>query len=67
MTIKSNIYDQMVQKVAVAYVDDNDLVTDGEDAKKNMISIIEIYNDLHTASGGNIQEEKSKFFAWRWR
>jgi len=28
--------------------------------------MLNIYNRLHTATGGKIQEEKTKFFYWIW-
>ena len=66
MNINSNVTNETVQKAAVSYVDDNDYVTDGEDAKRKMNQILKICDDLHTATGGNLQEEKSKFFAYKW-
>ena len=67
MIVVSNLSGQSVQKTAVAFVDDNDLIADGEEAERDMNNMITTYDDLHTASGGNMQEEKSKFFGWIWR
>ena len=65
--VVSNSSVQSVQKTAVAFVDDNDLIADGEEAERDMNNMITTYDDLHAASGGNMQEEKSKFFGWMWR
>ena len=51
----------------MAYVDDNDPIADGELAERDMNTTVKIYDDLHTVSGGYMQEEKSKFFSWKWR
>jgi len=67
MQITSNLMNETIQKAAVAYVDDNDLITDGDQATRNMNQMIKTCDDLQTATGGNLQEEKSKFFAYRWR
>ena len=67
MFIVSKVFEESIQKVFVAFVDNNDMVTDGEDAEENMNVIITEYNDLHSATGGHIEEEKSKFYAYHWK
>ena len=51
---------------SVSFVDDTDLTIDGDNAQEQMQRIVNLYNQLHTAIGGKIQEEKSKFFSWKW-
>ena len=51
----------MVQKAAVAYADDNDLTLDENEGKENMTEIIRTCDDLQTAIGGNLQEEKVNY------
>jgi len=52
---------------AIAFVDDKDLVIDGNEAESKMQRMLKIYDDLYKAKGGHIEEDKSKFFAWQWR
>lgn len=49
---------------SISFVDDTDLVADGEKAIQNIQQMLNTYNRLHTATGGKIQEEKTKFFYW---
>ena len=58
---------KLVQIVAVAFVDDIDLIIDREDAEYKMQLMLIIYNDLYLATGGYIEDEKCKFFAWIWK
>jgi len=67
MIISSNVSDLSVQRVSVAFVNDNDLVTDREDAEEKMGRIVTTYNDLHSAMGGYIEENKSKYFSYQWK
>lgn len=54
-----------MQKASVAFVDDNDVITDGENVKENMKLIKTEYNNLHSATGGRIEKEKSKFYVYQ--
>ena len=58
MRICLNVLDDTTQKVAVACADNNDAVVDREEAENNMTIIIRMHDNLHAASGRNIQEEK---------
>ena len=58
MIIESQVHGDKTQKVSVAFVDDNDIVTDGVEAEKNVETITNNYNDLHSAIDGHIEEEK---------
>ena len=55
-----------MQKVSVAFADNNDIVADREEAEKNVETITNDYNDLCSATGRHIKEEKSKFYACQW-
>jgi len=50
----------------VAFVDNADLVTDGDNAERKMGKMAVLYNDLHAATGGFSEKEKSKYFSWKW-
>jgi len=52
---------------AIAFVDDTDLVIDGDDLQERMQRMLQQYNDLYTATGGLIEQNKSMFFAWQWK
>ena len=66
MKIKSRVYNDTIQKVAVAFVDDNDMISDGDEVQEKMNFIVTEYNDLHMATGGYMEEEKSKYYAYQW-
>ena len=51
---------------SISFVDDTDLVADGINATPKMQQMLNLYNKLHTATGGKIQEQKSSFFSWIW-
>ena len=61
MILVSNLSRKLVQKAVVAYVNNNDLIINGEEAESDMSKIIKIYDNVHIASGGNIQEEKVNY------
>ena len=52
---------------AIAFVDDTDLVAEGNDGEQMMLEMLQTYDDLHTATGGLIEQNKSKYFAWKWK
>ena len=53
-----------LQCVAVAFADDTDLMTEGEEAFKLMQRTLSMHNRLHGATGGYVQEDKTTYFAW---
>jgi len=56
-----------VQCAAVGFVDDNDLIENGEKVNEDMQIMLNKYNDVHAATGGHIEEEKTKCYAWKHR
>ena len=66
MQFESKVYGEIILKVSVAFVDDNDMVADGEEVEEDMKVILNDYNDLHSATGGHIEEQKSKYYAYQW-
>ena len=52
---------------AIAFVDDMDLVEEGIDAEIIMKLMLKTYDDSHAATGGCIEQDKSKFYAWKWK
>ena len=50
--------------MAVAFVDNTDLIIDGEDTEYKIQLMLKIYNDLYLAIGGYIKDAKGKFYAW---
>jgi len=51
---------------AVLFVDDNDLAVDGDNSKVRMQKMVDLHDTLYKATGGFSQEEKSKFYSWKW-
>jgi len=64
---KSKLTDDNITVSAIAFVDDTDLVAEGPKAEEMMEKMLVTYNDLHTATGGLIEQSKSSYFAWRWK
>ena len=58
MVIKSPHVSKTQQKLGVSFVDDTDLVTDGDLVEQNMQKIIDKCDDEHVATGGNIESKK---------
>ena len=65
MMIQSKVYGDRIQKVSVIFVDNNDIVTDGDEVEEKMKIITTDYNDLYTATGGYVEEEKSKYYTYQ--
>ena len=51
----------------MSYVDDNDLVSDGEIIVDKMNKGVRIFHSLHEATGGCVEETKSKVYAYQWK
>ena len=66
MKFKSNISNETISVSAVVYVDDNDLVSDGQRVKEKMQTGLSLFNSLHEATGGCVEESKSKIFSYKW-
>ena len=66
ITFKSGLTCQSVQIVAVMFVDDADMITEGVEAQDKMKRILKMHDDLHSATGRKIEEKKCKFFAWKY-
>ena len=55
---KSGLTNQSSQIVAVMFVDDADMITDGVEAEMKMKKILTKCDNLHAATGGKIEEKK---------
>ena len=58
---------EAIQCVSVAFVDDTDFMTNGENALNKMSEIISTYDRLHGATGGLIELFKTKYYSWIWK
>ena len=67
MNFESLISNESMQVVAVSYVDDNDLVSDGEIVVEKMNKGVHIFHSLHEATRGCVEETKSKVYAYQWK
>ena len=54
-----------LQCALMSFADDADAMTDRVEAQKRMQEILDIYNRLHSAAGGHIEEKKTTFYAWK--
>ena len=64
MKFGSKLTKEMALIAAIAFVDDTDLIAEGIDAEIMMNLMLKTCDDLHAATGGCIEQNKSKFFAW---
>ena len=48
---------------SISFVDDTDLAADREQVLQQIQQMLNKYNSLHAATGGKIQEEKTKFYS----
>ena len=51
------------KKVAVAFIDNTDFITNKEIAQQKMQQILDTYNEFYTATGGFIEYKKTKFYS----
>ena len=62
--VKTN---RIIQRVAIAFVDDTDFYTNGRGVDTKMQKIMNIYTSLYEATGGKIQQVKILFYCWKWK
>ena len=62
MIIKASISKVTYQEVLVAFVDDVNFNTKGEDAQRKMQKILQIYTSLYKATNRYIEFDKIKYF-----
>jgi len=67
MNFQSRVFNESIQVAAVSYVDDNDLVSDGDNAAEKMNKGVNIFSSLHEATGGLVEENKSKVYSCQWK
>ena len=53
------------QTVSVSFVDDTDLMTNGENNEIKIQRILTIYMELFGATNRKVQTKKSTYFAWK--
>ena len=58
---------EAIQCVSVAFVDDTDFMTNGENALDKISEIISTHDRLHGATGGLIELSKTKHYSWIWK
>ena len=64
--IKSKYKGIIEQRVVIAYVDDADFCTSGENCEQKMQEIISYYMKMYEATGGKVQKEKVSMYCWKW-
>ena len=60
--LKNPITKQIIQRIAIAFIDDTDFYTNGLDYETKMQLIMDIYTKLYKATGGKIQQTKIMFY-----
>ena len=63
--IKSKITEKNIQELVIAFMDDIDFNTAGEDYQTKMRKILDIYYKYYTAIGDFIEDKKTFCFCWR--
>ena len=63
----NKISKEIIQCAAIAFVDDTDFMTDGEEAQSQMQEMLNICNRLHGDTSGQIEETKITYHSWQWR
>ena len=63
----NKISKEIIQCAAIAFADDTDFMTDGEEAQSQMQEMLNTCNRLHGATGGQIEETKTTYHSWQWR
>ena len=58
---------EIIQCAAIVFADDTDFMTDEKEAQRQMQQMLDIYNRLHRATGGQIEETKITFQSWQWK
>ena len=56
-----------MQLLAVAFVDDNDFISEGEKVVEKMTEILHHYTRLYEATTGSVQYDKTYYFSWKWK
>ena len=55
-----------MRRTQVAYVDDTDFFSNGENYEAMIQAIIDMYVKMYEATGARIQEEKVQFYCWQY-
>ena len=64
--LKDPISKEIIQRIAIAFVDDTDFYTNGPNYEQKMQLIMDMYTQLYEATGGKIQQAKIMFYCWKW-
>ena len=64
--IYSPIMSTLYVRNAIAFVDDTDFYTNGENLTTKMQRLMDLYTRLYEATRGKIQQEKINFYCWKW-
>ena len=65
--INSKCKGNIEQRVIIAYADNADFCTSGENSDMKMQEIVSYYMKMHKATGGKVQKEKVSVNFWRWK
>ena len=65
--ITSPLIEEIVQKLAIAFVKYNGFESDRKKCVEKMTKVLKRCTQLHNATAGNFQFDKTYFFSWRWK
>ena len=65
MQIELNLNGKIEQRVVIAYVDDADFCTIGDDCEIKMQKIVSYYLKMYEATGDKVQKEKVYVYSWK--
>ena len=64
MNFASWVTYESIQIAVAAYVDNDDLVTNGEGSEERIGRVASTFDSMHDATGRCAEEKKSKFFSY---
>ena len=65
--MKSKVTSKQVLISAIAFVDDTDLLVEGDDGENTMNQMLGKHDELNAATGGYIEFDEIKYCAWQWK
>ena len=63
MKFKSKLLELVILMSAIAFVDDIGLIAEENDIEQMMVDMLQMCDNLFIATGGLIEQDKSKYFA----
>ena len=65
MLLETPIMQEIIQRVAIVFVNNTSFYSGGENLKENINKILKEYEKLYEVIGGLVEHEKSHCYAWQ--